>query len=154
VVAYQAINCKMGKFVLILLICGAFLHEPLPLRAETSLLQIGLTDAKYARTELYFGLSRKGGSNVSEREFQDFLNEVVTPRFPNGLTIIDARGQWRENDLTITKEPSKVVILFYTRKERRDAGRKIEEIRAEYKRRFSQQSVLRVDQTEKISVMF
>ena len=151
---YQSINRKMGKFVLILLICGAFLHAPRPLRAETSLHQIDLAEAKYARTELYFGLSRKGGSNVSEREFQDFLNEFVTPRFPNGLTIIDARGQWRENDLTITKEPSKVVILFYPRKERRDAGRKIEEVRAEYKRRFSQQSVLRVDQTEKISVMF
>ena len=144
----------MGKFVLVLLISGALLHAPHPIRAEPRLVQVSLAEAKYVRTELYFGLSRKGGSNVSDREFQEFLNEFVTPRFPNGLTIIDARGQWRENDLTITKEPSKVLILVYPRKERRDAGRKIEENRAECKRRFSQQSVLRVDQTEGISVMF
>ena len=99
-------------------------------------------------------MNRKGGSNVSDEEFQEFLSEFVTPRFPNGLTFLDARGQWRENDSTITREPTKVLILFYPSKERREASRKIEEIRVEYKRRFSQQSVLRVDQTEKISVMF
>ena len=99
-------------------------------------------------------MSRKGGANVTDDEFQNFLNEFVTPRFPNGLTVIDVRGQWREDDSTITKEPGKVLILLYPRSGRREAGWKIEEIRAEYKRRFSQQSVMRVDQTAKISVMF
>ena len=144
----------MGRIVLTLLICGVLLQAPLPLSAETCVPQVHVAESKYIRTELYFGLSRKGGANVSDEEFQDFLSEFVTPRFPNGLTLFDARGQWRGNDAAITKEPTKVLILLYPRKERRDAGRKIEEIRAEYRRRFSQQSVLRVDQTGKISVDF
>jgi hypothetical protein len=147
-------NWRIVKIVLSLLVCGIFLQAPQSVRAERPLPAVSFAETKHVRTELYFGLNRKGGSNVSDEEFQEFLSEFVTPRFPNGLTFLDARGQWRENDSTITREPTKVLILFYPSKERREASRKIEEIRVEYKRRFSQQSVLRVDQTEKISVMF
>ena len=109
---------------------------------------------KWIRTELYLGLSRKGGTEVSEEAFQGFIDEIVTPRFPSGLTILEARGQWREEDSTVTKERSKVLVLIYPRSERRAANTKIEEIRTEYKKRFFQQSVLRVDMTEGIKVAF
>jgi hypothetical protein len=109
---------------------------------------------KYIRTELYLGLSRKGGPDVNEAEFRIFIDEFVTPRFPSGFTVFDARGQWRENDGTITKEGTKVLILIYRRNERRPANEKIEEIRNEYKKRFSQQSVLRSDITKGVRVDF
>ncbi|MEX2248301.1 MAG: DUF3574 domain-containing protein, partial [Parvibaculum sp.] len=47
------------------------------------------------QTTLYFGLDRGDGGTVSERDWRRFLAEVVTPRFPGGLTVIDAYGQWR-----------------------------------------------------------
>ncbi len=109
---------------------------------------------KYVRTELYFGLNRKGSSEVSEEEFQRFIDDFVTPRFPDGLTILDARGQWRESDSTLTRERSKVLIVIYPRKHRRAAGAKIEEVRAEYKKRFAQSSVMRVDVGKSLKVSF
>lgn len=109
---------------------------------------------RYIRTELFFGLSRKGGPDVREAEFEAFVDEFVTPRFPSGFTVLDARGQWREDNGTITKERSKVLILIYRRNERLPANVKIEEIRSEYKKRFSQQSVLRSDITKGVKANF
>ena len=109
---------------------------------------------KYIRTELYFGLARQGGAHVTDREFQDFVDGFVTSRFPDGLTILEGRGQWRESDLSITKERSKVLILLYPKRERRTASRKIDEIREEYKKRFAQSSVLRVDMSKSLIVSF
>ena len=109
---------------------------------------------KYIRTELYFGLARKGRQDVTDSEFQSFVDEFVTPRFPDGLTIVEARGQWRENDLSITKERTKVLILLYPKREKQMASRKIDDIREEYKKRFAQSSVLRVDMSKSLVVTF
>ena len=43
---------------------------------------------------LYFGFDRPGGSLVTESEWSAFLSEIVTPRFPDGLTVWQASGQW------------------------------------------------------------
>ncbi len=114
---------------------------------------VDFTD-KWIRTELYFGMSRKAGAEISEAEFEEFIDEIVTPRFPSGLTALDARGQWREDDSKVAKERSKVLVLIYPRSERRSANAKIEEIRTEYKKRFSQQSVLRLDMTKGVKAAF
>jgi hypothetical protein len=99
----------------------------------------------YVREELYFGLARDSGQ-VSESEWSTFLTEYVTPRFPSGLTVVRARGQYRMESGTIIGEDTQVLILLYERdlarlKERETA---IQEIISEYKRRFAQESVLRV----------
>ncbi|MGD0093313.1 MAG: DUF3574 domain-containing protein [Planctomycetota bacterium] len=94
------------------------------------------------RTELYFGLARPGGQ-VSAEEWRDFLDSFVTPRFPEGLTVCDASGQWRGSKGVVEKESTKLLILIHEGKGAQEKG--IEEIRAEYKRRFQQESVLRVD---------
>ena len=140
----------------ILSACFAFnvLGNPVAETYEFSSNPTVVSAEKYIRTELYFGLSRKGGHDISEEEFQEFIDEFVTPRFPSGLTILDGRGQWREEDSTITKEPGKVMILIYPRNERRSADKRIEEIRAGYKKRYSQESVLRLDMTKGVKVDF
>jgi Protein of unknown function (DUF3574) len=48
----------------------------------------------FLRTELFFGLSRPEGE-VTEEEFQQFLAEHITPRFPDGLTVVTGLGQFR-----------------------------------------------------------
>jgi hypothetical protein len=108
----------------------------------------------YYRTELYLGMSIPNGGAVSGEDWEKFLAEVVTPEFPDGFTILAGRGQYREASGTIAKEPSHVLVFLYVRSERKSAGAKIENIRREYKKRFSQESVLRVDITKSVLVSF
>ena len=82
------------------------------------------------------------------------MDEIVTPRFPEGLTILGAMGQWRGKDGSIAREETKVLVLLYSRKVRRAVNPKIEEIRSEYKKRFRQESVMRIDITKSVSVSF
>jgi len=42
----------------------------------------------FARTELFFGSAKPDGSAVTEEEFSTFLDQVITPRFPDGLTLL------------------------------------------------------------------
>ena len=109
---------------------------------------------KYIRTELYFGRNKPTGGTVSVEEWQRFVDEFVTARFPDGLTILEANGQWRGRDGIIAREESTVIVLLYSRKDRKAADIKIEEIRAEYKRRFDQESVLRLDFRKSVRVRF
>lgn len=102
----------------------------------------------FHRTELYFGRDRPGGE-VSEAEFAHFLDVEVTKRFPDGLTLLDALGQFQDGGQVI-KEKSKLLILLYPLNDRQ-ADRRIEDIRTAYKVQFQQTSVLRVDTLEQVS---
>ena len=104
----------------------------------------------FIRTELFFGLGRANGPNVTEEEFRTFLAEQVTPRFPDGLTVLTGRGQFRNSSGDIEREPSKLVIILYP-PDQENAHRKIEKIREEYKAAFQQESVLRADSTACVS---
>ena len=112
------------------------------------------TTEKFIRTELYFGRNIPSGGTVSESDWQKFADEVVTPRFPDGLTVLDADGQWRGKDGSIVREESKVIVLLYPRKQRKAMNTKIEEIRSEYKKRFAQEAVMRIDVTRSVDVTF
>jgi hypothetical protein len=103
----------------------------------------------FHRTELYFGRNRPGGE-VTEEEFQHFVDVEVTKRFPDGLTVVSGLGQFREESGMITKEKSKILILLYPLNDRQ-ANREIEEIRQAYKDQFQQSSVLRVDTVQNVS---
>jgi len=90
--------------------------------------------------ELLFGRKIGDRLGVSEREFLNFLDREITPRFPDGLTVYDARGQWRDSDRNrIVREPSKVVMIVLPGKPE-DMAR-LNEIADAYKKRFRQQSV-------------
>jgi Protein of unknown function (DUF3574) len=104
----------------------------------------------FARTELFFGLSKPGGV-VTEEEFKNFVDLSVTPRFPDGLTLLSGVGQFRDSSGTTIVEGSKVLILLYPARGSGDANRAIEQIRADYKTRFEQQSVLRADDVSCVS---
>lgn len=99
----------------------------------------------YKRTELYFGGSLQDGTPITPAEFEVFLDKEVTPAFPDGLTWLEAHGQWMGG-----KEESYLLILLYPLNDRH-ANREIEEIRTDYKAQFDQESVLRADSTDKVS---
>src|SRR5262245_4250771 len=107
--------------------------------------QTGLTcssAARMARVELLFGTQQKNAPPVSEEEWTEVAAEV-TPRFPGGLTVFTGQGQWRSAGGAIIKETSRMLVIWYSNPNNSSA--RIEAIRAAYKKRFSQASVLRAD---------
>ena len=99
---------------------------------------------RFARTELFFGSAKPDGA-VSEAEFQQFLDECITPRFPDGLTLVTGLGQFRGATGLPVEERAMLLILLYPDETRRESSRLIEEIREAYKQIFQQESVLRAD---------
>ena len=91
------------------------------------------------RTTLYFGAARPKGS-VSELEWQLFLRDEITQRFPNGMTVWDAEGQWRGSDGKIGHERTKVLLLVHPDTEQ--ARQAIRAMIAKYRKEFDQESVL------------
>ncbi len=120
---------------------------PMPAHAEATGSQPGIScqagAAPMARLELLFGMSRRDAPPVSDEEWQSFVDQEVTPRFPDGLTIVQAYGQWRNSQGVIAKEISRVLMIWHEPKPASDA--QIEAIRTAYKTRFKQESVMRVD---------
>ena len=104
----------------------------------------------WQRTELYFGSAKPDGSVVTEAQFMQFVDTVITPRFPDGLSLLTGYGQFRNSAGVIVRERSMELILLYPFS-MRDANRKIEEIRTAYKLTFQQESVLRVDSLSAVS---
>jgi hypothetical protein len=99
----------------------------------------------FARTELYFGSLRADKPPVSEEDFLGFLNDTITPLFPNGLTLLKGLGQFLNSQGVIQQEQSWLLILLYPVGEMQSNHGKIEEIREDYKKAFEQESVLRSD---------
>ncbi len=99
--------------------------------------------------ELVFGRNEGERLAVNEDDWRRFIDEEVTPRFPDGLSVMDVQGQWRAPGGMLVREPSKIVYLVL------DGGpddpAKITHIRDSYKQRFRQKSVLLVSQKACIS---
>ena len=91
--------------------------------------------------ELFFGRDQDRRLNVSDTEWADFLASVVTPNFPDGLTVFDSYGQWR-NPATgmIGRSPRVKVVLVATNRSP-DLGARLSAVIDAYKARFHQQSV-------------
>jgi hypothetical protein len=100
----------------------------------------------FVRSELFFGSNKPDGTVVTEQQFQRFLDQEITPRFPDGLTLLTGLGQFKGSNGVIQRERSMLLILLYPRGDARAASKKIEEIRAAYEKMFDQESVLRADE--------
>ncbi|WP_231758550.1 DUF3574 domain-containing protein [Microbulbifer elongatus] len=90
---------------------------------------------------LCFGTDRPGG-RVTDEQWANFLAEVVTPHFPDGLTVLSGQGQWRSNSGEIIRESTHVLSLVH--RQEPTVGPAIDTIVTTYKQRFQQESVLRV----------
>jgi Protein of unknown function (DUF3574) len=90
--------------------------------------------------ELMFGRNMAGHRRLGEAAWSRFLAREVTPRFPDGLTVLDAAGQWRDPvGGRLVREPSKMVIIVTA--EEAPVQERIAAIVAAYKQRFRQRSV-------------
>lgn len=109
--------------------------------APASATACAVGDTAMVRDVVYFGRNRPGGGTVSDADWRRFLDEVVTPRFPHGLTVVDATGQWRGQSGVVEQERSEIVTVFHSGDA--TSRRAIADFVGEYKRQFQQEAVLR-----------
>jgi hypothetical protein len=113
--------------------------HPVPVHASALRPEPACTERVYDR--LFFGLGTSEGA-VSDAAWSHFLAAVMTPRFPDGLTVIDAHGQWRAPSAdNITIERSRVVEIAHDDSPAID--RSVDEAIAIYKHRHRQRAVMR-----------
>ncbi|MGH6801311.1 MAG: DUF3574 domain-containing protein [Methylocella sp.] len=118
-------------------------YHPAPFALKGVGLACRATAKPLVRLELLFGSERKSLTPVGEEEWAAFLAAEVAPRFPDGLTVLTAYGQWRDATGSMVKETSRLLLIWYA--PMADSDSRIEAIRAAYKTRFGQESVLRAD---------
>jgi hypothetical protein len=104
---------------------------------------------RWVRSEAYVGLSKPDGSLISNTEWQTFLDEVVTPEFPAGLSVVDVAGQWRNAAGHIDREHSKMLVLLHPSSAEIEA--KIDAIHAAYRVRFGQEAVMKVTSSARVA---
>jgi hypothetical protein len=127
------------RWLALMLATAACAHPPAPSPSPAAACALG--DTALVRDVVYFGRNRPGGGTVGDAEWQGFLDQVVTPRFPAGLTVVEATGRWQGRSGVVEQERSEVVTLLHGGDEA--ARRAVAEIATEYKRRFQQEAVLR-----------
>ncbi len=101
--------------------------------------------------DLYFGTKLPGGGEISEEEFQEFVNNVITPRFA-GLTAFDANGQFLRPKANSIQEDTNVITLFVEDTLESEAA--IDEVIRAYKQQFRGAGVLQVTNEDDLKVGF
>ncbi|HEY2859462.1 MAG TPA: DUF3574 domain-containing protein [Terracidiphilus sp.] len=103
-------------------------------------------------TKLYFGLGPADHpeQGISETKWRDFLDREVTPRFPDGLSVLDVYGQWLSKSQTVPERlHTKMLVIDYP-DSAENRGR-IDAIRTAWKKMTGDQSVLRVTEPADVS---
>ena len=103
-------------------------------------------------TKLYFGLgpAEHPEQGVSEADWRTFLDREVTPRFPDGLSVLDVYGQWQgKNEATPERLRSKLLVIDYP--DTAENRAKVDAIRAAWKQKTGDQSVMRVTEPTEVS---
>lgn len=85
-------------------------------------------------------LSAKPPAKISDSDIRKFVDAEVTPRFPAGVTVVDGGGQWRGDENRLIREAAKVVMIVLP--EKGDPAGKVEAVRAAYRAKFKQDSVV------------
>lgn len=107
-------------------------------RAEADACAAGVEERVVA--QMYFGRNIGGVLGVSEEQWDAFVDAEITPRFPDGLTVTDVEGQWRDTDTgAIVHEPSKELTVFLGDEAQGRAA--LDQIAEAYKSQFQQQAV-------------
>jgi Protein of unknown function (DUF3574) len=129
--------------MLLRLVAGLVLVLALAGGADAQLLDCLGAQRPTQVAELMFGRNIGRRLGVSEAEWGRFVDREIISRFPNGLTVLNAGGQWRdEATKKIVREPSKLVQIVLPGQVE-DIAR-LNEIVAAYKGRFKQQSVVMI----------
>ena len=105
--------------------------------AQPALAQISCTAPQKPMLDIELMLGR---GHASEARWKQFLEHEVTPRFPDGLTVYETTGQWRDpQSVTISRERSRVLRIIVS--PGGGVEDKIAAVREAYRKQFRQKSV-------------
>jgi hypothetical protein len=124
---------KAALGILLLLAACATAPQPCPAGAGPATI-----------AEAYFGRNVKTRAPVTDGEWARFMADTVTPAFPDGLTVLDGAGQWRDAAGQINREDSKILLLVLPGQDQAAASARLQSVTAAWKARFAQESVLTV----------
>lgn len=141
-------RCVVSGVMLFVLAAAGCTTKPGDAQARAAA-AVAVAGPGWLRTELYFAIgdwTETALSTEPESRWSEFLDREVTPRFSDGLTVIDVYGQWRESKpgAPILRERSRLLVLVHPNTQ--EAAEKIEAIRAAWKLTRGENSVLRVSQ--------
>ena len=134
----------VSSLLVALLAAGCATPAPPTLASATSAapaMRCAAGEQAFVGDLLYFGTTKPGGV-VSADEWADFLRTSVTPRFPQGLSVWPAAGQWLGKDGKIVHESSFVLNVVHADDDASEHA--VQAIRRDYETRFAQEAVLRV----------
>lgn len=93
--------------------------------------------------QLFLGRGEPNNRSI-DRDIRRFVDEEITPRFPDGVTVVDGGGPWKGSENLLIREAAKVVLIVLPRG---DGPERVEAVRAAYRTRFRQDSALLINQS-------
>jgi uncharacterized protein DUF3574 len=93
------------------------------------------------KAALFFGRSIPGGGEVTDSAWAAFVTEEVASRFPDGFTVVDANGHWRDARGSVARERTFLLMILHPQVPAADSA--VRQISDAYRRRFAQEAVLR-----------
>ncbi|HEX7884713.1 MAG TPA: DUF3574 domain-containing protein [Phenylobacterium sp.] len=85
-------------------------------------------------------LNAKAPRTLDDGDLRRFVDKEVTPRFPDGVTIVDGGGQWKGSGNRLIREAAKVVLVVLPSSG--GGGAKVEAVRTAYRTTFKQEPVV------------
>lgn len=130
-------QCRLLAAIVLIVTVGISSHA----RADNGVEACPEGTEQFTEYRLYFGRNQGNVEVVSNAAWSAFLRDEITPRFGDGLTVVDAAGQWRDQAGVIVREKSKLVVVLTGAE---DSGlQRTDEIVRAYKEAFAQEAVLR-----------
>jgi len=102
----------------------------------------GCAGATHRTSTLYLGRSIPGGGEVSDEAVARFVAEEVVTRLPDGFTLIEGTGWWRDRTSGETIRERTLILVVMHPPEGRGT---VAEIARAYAQRFGQQAVLGIE---------
>jgi hypothetical protein len=134
---------RLGAILLVLALggCGTIqgLWKPKP-RAAAAAAPACPAGQEHLRTAQLFSGRQTAGMAITPWDLQRFVDQEITPRFPDGVTVLDGGAQWQGNENILIRDAAKVVLIVLPA--RGDPQNRVEAVRAAYRQRFNQETVL------------
>lgn len=85
-------------------------------------------------------LEAKSPARLNDAALRRFVEQEVTPRFPDGVTMVAGGARWKGAGDRMIRDAAKVVLIVLPA--RGDPQANVEAVRAAYRTRFKQDSVV------------
>lgn len=121
---------KAGALILVLGLAGC-MSAPKPAGCPAG-------QAPLRTAQLFLGA--KSPATPNDGDLRRFVDREVTPRFPDGVTVVDGGGQWKGSENRMIREAAKVVLVVLPAGG--DSHRKVEAVRTAYRSKFRQEPVV------------